>query len=205
MLPFCNSCPIHRRMIHMPLMMAPMLPMPSVPAPVVCPPSNINMSLSTTVTNEYDSHLYGRFRHIEQDHPSYRHIPFNWYQSPKQRHNVVHEDVAIITLDGPVSLDKYYRSYIYGSNTDDSDSYESEEYDEPLYEQTSTGHRRLSREESDFSDDEEDQQYSRFNPNRRPIVPPRRYIQPSNYSRNRSLPVDDDFNDLASVDSTYAN
>jgi len=216
MLPFCNFYPIEPGMIGVPPIMVPRLPI--LPAPIIRPPNNINMCLSTTITNEYDSYMYGRFRHVGRDYPLYRHIPFDWYQPPKQRHNVVHEDAAVLTLDGPVPIGDFYRYYIYGESMNDSDyddeltSYESEEYNEPSYEQRSTGYRRQSREEPEFDDEEEGNSsillnrqsmrtgnYPTYNSNRRTTIPP------SNYSRNRSSPGDDDFNDAASVNSIYNN
>jgi len=143
-----------------PRAMVPMVPVPVPVPPVVCPPNNINMCLSKTMSYEYDSHIYGRFRHVERDYPHYRHIPFDWYQPPKQRHNVVHEDTAVVTHHGPVPIDEFYRYYIYGESMDDSDSdyyddstsFDSDDYYESSNEERSIGYRRQNRVESDFDD-----------------------------------------------------
>lgn len=187
MLPIRNSCPIHQRMMYVPPMMVPMGQMPMGPAPVVCPPSNVNMSLSTattTTTDNYDSYIYGRIRHVDRNYPNYRHIPFDWYRPPKQNHNIIHEDAAIITLDGPISLDQFHRGYIHN----DIDIIDSDSYDD--YNDSTSYYS----DESDFDDDDDDEE-----DNRSPIIPSRRIVQFSNYSS------DDHFDDTSSIDSTYAN
>lgn len=91
MSPLCYSSPMfmprNSGMIGIPPMMVPMLPGPL---------HNINLCPSRTITNEYDSHMYGRFRHVERDDPQYRHTPFDWYRPPEQQHHVVHEDTASV-------------------------------------------------------------------------------------------------------------
>ena len=168
-----------------PGMMVPVLPVQ--PAPMICPPNAMNMCSSSTMTNEYDSHMYGRFRHVGRDHPQYRHVPFEWYRPPKQRHNVIHEDAAVVTLDGPIPLGDFYRYYIYGEDISECDSDVTSYDDKSFYEERSTGYRRQSHTEPARA----------FPTIRRPINPPVRNI--------RSAGVDDDFNDVASVNSTYAN
>ena len=210
MLPLCDShsmlMPANSCMTGIPHIMVPMMPVQ--PTPIVCPPNNINMCLSTTMTNKYDSRMYGRFRHVGRDQPSYRHAPFDWYRPPKQRYDVVHEDAAVITLDGPMPIGDFYRYYIYGEGIyddgDDTSSYESEE---SSYEPRGSSYRRPNRVEPYFNDDEErnsNQQstrtnnYSTLDPNRRSTNLPL-----SNYQRNRPSAHDDD--DTASINSTYGN
>ncbi len=194
MLPLCHPSPMfmprNSGMMDVPPMMVPMVP--AVAPPAICSPSNINMCPSITMTNEYDSHLYGRFQHVERDYSQYRHVPFNWYRPPKQRYNVVHEDAAVLTLDGPIPIGDFYRYYIYGEGMDDSD-----EYDEPSYEQRSIGYQQQSQFEPDFDDDDEERNYSQpmrsYSSYRQPTIPPARNTRPSAYSENRSTPADDDF------------
>ncbi len=197
MLPSCNSqvmlVPVTSGMTGIQTVMIPVQPAP----PILCPPNHINMCLSTQSTSEYDSRMYGRFRHVGRDHPHYRHAPFDWYRPPKQRHNVVHEDAAVVTLDGPVPIGDFYRHYIYGEGADDYDdddstSYGSEEYDdiqEPSYGQRNTSYQRQpylngeGQQNPSLSSNRqpmETSNYSTLNPTRRSTIPPS-----SNYSGNR--------------------
>ncbi|CAF1276683.1 unnamed protein product [Adineta steineri] len=226
MLPVCNShsmlMPTNPCMTGVQHVMVPMMPVQ--PVPIICPPSNVNMCLSTTIPNEYNSQAYGRFRHVERDRPSYRHAPFDWYRPPKHRYDVVHEDAAVVTLDGPMPIGDFYRYHIYGEGTDDYDyddssSYGTEEYDDDLddssYDPRGPTHRRQTRSDSYINDDDEtipnlplNQQpirpsnYSTLDPNRRNIIP-----SSSSYQRNRSTTGanDNDFDDAGSVNSTYGN
>lgn len=225
MLPLCDSrttmVPVNSGMMGCAPAMIPMMPM--APAPLMCPP---NMFSTTSMMSEYDSQMYGRFRHVEREHPRYRHAPFDWYRPPKQGHNIVHEDAAVVTLDGPVPIGDFYRHYIYGDyddyddyDDDDSDSFESEEYDdtlEPPYEQRTAGYQRYPRRGRGLDDDD-------IIPGRRPYRPSRgsgNYLapypnrqtgtsrtatRPPAYRGTRTLAGDDDFDDTASVNSTYAN
>ena len=188
--------------------------MPMVAAPMLCPPNNFNLCSMTSTMSEWDSKLYGRFRHVEREHPLYRHAPFDWYRPPKQRCNIVHEDAAVVTLDGPVPIGDFYRYYIYGDDGDDYDddeydyyddddstSFLSDEYDDvggSSYEPRSVGYRRNPR-DPDYDDEDPSIRSSigRENYSSRPIRPPIR--------GNRILAGDDDFDDAASVNSTYAN
>ena len=175
------------------------------------------------MTNEYDSHMYGRFRHVEREHPQYRHAPFDWYRPPKQYHNIVHEDAAVVTNDGPVPIGDFYRYYIYGDDEEygddydddddeDSSSFESDDYGDDIeqssYEPRSVGYRRGPRLDPDMDDVSEAPYrpaartgpYTTLNSGRSaPRVPPTRY------QGNRTLAGDDDFDDAASVNSTYGN
>ena len=227
MLPMCNSqamcMPMAPSLCPMPAMM-PMVPMAS--APMLCTMS--------TMTNEYDARMYGRFRHVEREHPQYRHAPFDWYRPPKQYHHVVHEDAAVVTLDGPVPLGDFYRHYIYGDDYDDEyddeddyDDYddqrssllESDGYDDddddvigrgaPPYEARSVDYRRGAR-RNPYLDDQSDDlapsparrtgPYTTLSSTRRPMPA----ATPS-YRGSRNVAGDDEFNDAASVNSTYAN
>ena len=173
------------------------------------------------MTNEYDSHMYGRFRHVERENPRYRHAPFDWYRPPKQYYNIVHEDAAVVTNDGPVPIGDFYRYYIYGDDGgyddydddgDDSSSFESDDFGDDVeqtsYEPRSVGYRRDSRLDLD-PDDLSEASYrpaARTGPyttlnSARPI--PR--TQPTRFQGNRTLAGDDDFDDAASVNSTYGN
>jgi hypothetical protein len=202
--------------------MVPMMPMASAP---LCPP-NLNMFSTTSMMSEYDSQMYGRFRHVERDHPRYRHAPFDWYRPPKQCYNVVHEDAAVVTLDGPVPIGDFYRYYIYGDDYDDYDDYDddsssfvSEEYDDiggSSYEPRSVGYRRYGRRDPALDDEGIDadlqiarssmgrSRYSSLYPNRRTGVPGST-TRPPAFRGTRTLAGDDDFDDAASVNSTYAN
>ena len=226
MMPICDSramlMPVNSGMLGASPAMVPMMPM--VGTPMVCAPNNMNMFSTTSLMSEYDSKMYGRFRHVEREHPRYRHAPFDWYRPPKQCYNVVHEDAAVVTLDGPVPIGDFYRHYIYGDETDDdyddddyydddSSSFTSDEYDDvdgPSYEPRSAGYRRNPR--ADFDDDDDDDigpprrpvrgsgNYSSLNtsrPGTNPIRPPLR--------GTRTLAGDDDFDDAASQNSTYGN
>jgi hypothetical protein len=110
-LPFCNYYPMYPGMI-------PMMPVPFAP-----------MFLSTTMTDEYDSDMYSRFRHVKRDHPRYRHAPFDWYQPPKEHHKIVHEDAAVVTVDGPIPVADFYRFHVYNDGSDD-------DMEDSLYEQS---------------------------------------------------------------------
>jgi hypothetical protein len=131
MLPFCNYYPMYPGMIGIPPCFMPMMPFPFAP-----------FDMSTTMTDEYDSPMYSRFRYVERDHPRYRHAPFDWYQPPKEHHKIVHEDAAVVTVDGPIPVADFYRFYIYGEGSDDDDDLEG-----------SIGYERNSRSESDFDDE----------------------------------------------------
>jgi hypothetical protein len=197
--------------------MMPMVPM--VGAPMLCQPNNLNMFSTTSIMSEFDSKMYGRFRHVEREDPRYRHAPFDWYRPPKQNYNIVHEDAAVVTLDGPVPIGDFYRYYIYGDDMDDdyddddSTSFASDEYDDiggPSYEPRSAGYRRNPR---DFDDDDIDPlnrssmdpgNYSSLNSNRRTMNPIGTTRRPP-IRGNRTIAGDDDFDDAASVNSTYAN
>jgi len=221
MLPLCNSpamlMPANSCMMGIQPAMVPMVPM--VGAPMLCPPNNFNMFSTTSIMSEFDSKLYGRFRHVEREHPQYRHAPFDWYRPPKQQCNIVHEDAAVVTLDGPVPIGDFYRYYIYGDgmnddyDDDDSTSFGSEEYDDvggASYEPRSIGYRRNPR---DFDDEDIDPlnrspmgagNYSSLNSSRRTTNPIGRTRAPL-IRGNRTIAGDDDFDDAASVNSTYGN
>lgn len=219
MMPLCDSrammMPVNTGMLGATPAMVPMMPM-------VCAPNNINLFSTTSLMSEYDSKMYGRFRHVEREHPRYRHAPFDWYRPPKQYYNVVHEDAAVVTLDGPVPIGDFYRHYIYGDDTDDeydddyyddddSSSFTSDDYDDaegPSYEPRSVGYRRNARADDDDDDNiglprrplRNSGNYSSLNPNRsgtNPIRPPVR--------GTRTVAGDDDFDDAASQNSTYRN
>jgi hypothetical protein len=226
MLPLCDSramlMPVNSGMMGAQPAMIPMMPM--APASFLCPPNNFNMFSTTSLMSDYDSQMYGRFRHVEREHPRYRHAPFDWYRPPKQRHNIIHEDAAVLTMDGPVPIGDFYRYYIYGDDMDDdyddddddSASFASEEYDDlggPSYEPRSIGYRRYARGDRDFDDEDIDplnrssmgrNNYSSLYPNRRTTIPTGS-TRPSTFRGNRTLAGDDDFDDAASVNSTYAN
>jgi len=219
MLPVCDPrpmcMPMNPCMMGMAPAMVPMVPMAG--APMMCSP---NMMSMTSMMSEYDAQLYGRFRHVEKQYPQYRHAPFDWYRPPKNRHDIIHEDAAVVTLDGPVPIGDFYRHYIYGDYFDDdddgyddyyddeyeydddgSDSFESGRYDDrfgPSYEPPSTGYRRSARSGPDFDDD-------------RSMMSGRRDYDTINRARpgpvrgNRTIAGDNDFDDAASVNSTYAN
>ena len=224
MLPLCDSramcMPVCSGMMPAAPAMVPMMPMAC--APMVCAPNNFNLFSTTSLMSEYDSKMYGRFRHVEREHPRYRHAPFDWYRPPKQCYNVVHEDAAVVTLDGPVPIGDFYRHYIYGDESDDdydddyyddeeSSSFSSEDYDDvegPSYEPRSVGYRRNP--QADFDDDDDSgpmnrpsrgANYSSLNRNRSGTNPAQR----PTVRGTRGLAGDDDFDDAASVNSTYAN
>jgi hypothetical protein len=223
MLPLCGSpamlMPVSSGMMGCAPAIIPMMPMAS--APMLCPPNNLNMLSTTSIMSEYDSQMYGRFRHVERDHPRYRHAPFDWYRPPKQRYNIVHEDAAVVTLDGPVPLGDFYRYYIYGDDYDDYDDYDdndsasfaSEEYDdlgESSYEPRSIGYRRYGRGDPAVDDDVSLNRSSMGTGNYSSLYPNRRTGIPTGTNRppmrgTRTLAGDDDFDDAASVNSTYAN
>lgn len=237
MLPMCNSQPMCMPMAPNVCSMPAMVPMvPMVNTPMLCPANMMNLCTTSTMTNEYDSRMYGRFRHVERENPRYRHAPFDWYRPPKQYHHVVHEDAAVVTLDGPVALGDFYRRYIYGEDDDEYDD-DDDEYDDdqrsssfetdgygdedddgieggdPAYEARSTDYRRGPR-RNPYLDDQSDDvgpapstrpgTYTTLNTTRRGGAPG---ITPSTpaYRGTRTLAGDDDFNDNASVNSTYGN
>jgi hypothetical protein len=224
MLPMCQSHAMpmscNHGMMGMSPVMMPMMPMPN--APYMCAPNNMDLFSTTSIMSEYDSHMYGRFRHVEREHPTYRHAPFDWYRPPKQHCHIIHEDAAVVTLDGPVPLGDFYRHYIYGDDMDDYDDYDdddlssfdSDEYDDTIepYEPRPAGYRRYPGEDQDLEDDIGARlpsnrtamgrgNYAALNANRRTGVPTR----PSAYRGNRTLAGDDEFDDAASVNSTYGN
>lgn len=228
MLPMCDSramlMPVNTGAMGCAPAMVPMMPMAA--APLMCPPNNLSMFSTTSLFSEYDSQMYGRFRHVEREHPRYRHAPFDWYRPPKQAHNIIHEDAAVVTLDGPVPIGEFYRHYIYGDDDDyydeydddDSSSFLSDDYDdtiEPSYEPRSVGYQRYGRRGPAF-DDVDDFGPSRPSypssrgrgsyPNRRTggggAIPQTRFPP---VPGTRTLAGDDEFDDAASVNSTYAN
>jgi len=206
--------PVNSGMMGVQPAMVPMMPMAG--SPFLCPPNNFNMFSTTSLMSEFDAQLYGRFRHVERDDPRYRHAPFDWYRPPKQRYNVVHEDAAVVTLDGPVPIGDFYRHYIYGDDMDydyddDLTSFASDDYDDVVeqYEPRSVGYRRYAR---DFDDEDIGplnrpsrgrDNYSSLNTNRRTTIPTAP-IRPS-MRGTRTIAGDDDFDDAASVNSTYGN
>ncbi|CAF3026082.1 unnamed protein product [Rotaria sp. Silwood2] len=229
MLPICDSrarlVPCNPGMGGVAPAMIPMMPMTGAPA--LCPMNNANMFSITSLMSEFDSHLYGRFRHVERENPRYRHAPFDWYRPPKQCYNVIHEDAAVVTHDGPVPIGDFYRYYIYGDDTDDDDddyddnssSLASDEYGdlvESSFEPRARGYRRDPRRDPDLDDDYVNTRrqlnrppmgagnYTTLNPNRRTINPASTTRQP-NFQGTRALAGDDDFDDAASVNSTYGN
>lgn len=225
MLPLCDSramlVPMKSGMPGVSPSMVPMMPM--LNAPMMYPANNLNMFSTTTLMSEFDSRLYGRFRHVERENPRYRHAPFDWYRPPKQRYNVVHEDAAVVTNDGPVPIGDFYRYYIYGDGMDESDEYDdsssfdSDEYGdtvEPSYEARSADYRRYPRRDPDLDNESIDTDfpatqrsagatnYSRLNSGRQNTTAVNR---PPAFRGTRTLAGDDDFDDTASVNSTYAN
>ncbi|CAF1088707.1 unnamed protein product [Rotaria sp. Silwood1] len=221
MLPICDSrarlMPCNPGMAGVAPAMVPM--MPATCAPALCPMNNLNMFSVTSLMSEFDSHLYGRFRHVERDNPRYRHAPFDWYRPPKQNYNVIHEDAAVVTHDGPVPIGDFYRYYIYGDDIDDYDDYssslESDEYGD-LVESGPRGYRRDPRRYPDFGDEyiNSNQRlnrppmgtgnYTTLNPNRQAMYPAGA-TRPPNFRGTRTLAGDDEFDDAASVNSTYGN
>ena len=221
MLPQAMCMPMAPSLCPMPAMV-PMVPIAS--APMLCPANPMDFCSMSTMTNEYDARMYGRFRHVEREHPQYRHAPFDWYRPPKQYHHVVHEDAAVVTLDGPVPLGDFYRHYIYGDDYDDeydddddyddqrsslleSDGYDDEDDDvierrAPPYEARSVDYRRGARRNPYLDDQSDDLAPS---PARRtgPYTTLSSTRRPTPASRN--VAGDDEFNDAASVNSTYAN
>jgi hypothetical protein len=222
MLPLCDS-----RAMCMPInvggfgaspVMMPMMPMAG--APLLYPPNQFNLASMSTVTNEYDSHMYGRFRYVERDDTRYRHAPFDWYRPPKQYHHVVHEDAAVVTADGPVPIGDFYRYYIYGDDDDDDaedslssfDSIDNDDDEQGSYEPRRSDYRRDSRLDQDVDNGSYRPQtrqdiYSTLNSTRRSRTGPSSGTD-NQSSRNRAtgtLAGDDDFNDAASVNSTYGN
>ncbi|CAF1380740.1 unnamed protein product [Adineta steineri] len=231
MLPVCDSramlMPVNSGICGAPPVMVPM--MPAGGAPLLCAPNNFGLCSTTSIMSEYNAQMYGRFQHVEREHPRYRHAPFDWYRPPKQRHNIVHEDAAVVTLDGPVPIGDFYRHYIYGDGYDDYDDYDdddeyydddddddagsfgSDEYDDtvvPSYEPRSIGYRRdPQRGPGSVADSYipsnrssiNSRNYAKLDPTRRTSM------RPSNYQRNRSLLADNDMDDAASINSTYGN
>jgi len=231
MLPVCNQrpmlMPVNTGMIGASPCMVPMMPVTG--PPMLCPPNNFNLCSTTTMMGEYDSQMYGRFHHVEREHPRYRHAPFDWYRPPKQPHNVIHEDAAVVTLDGPVPIGDFYRYYIYGDGYDDdeydeyddndSTSFASDEYDdigEPSYEPRSVGYRRYPQRDQDLDDEDNNNRlasnrssmgtrnYTTLDPNRRSSNRGNTN-RSSAYRGSRALPGDDDFDDARSDNSTYGN
>jgi hypothetical protein len=207
MLPMCQSQPM--LVPAVPPMMVPMVPVQ--PAAMLYPPNYANMCMTTITSNEDDSRRYGRFRHVEREVPSYRHAPFDWYRPPQQRYDIVHEDAAVVTLDGPMPMGDFYRYYIYGEGVDEYDdddgasSYESDVYEEiPSY----SGGRR-SRSSFNYGEEASSRPlfnqwsnstsgYSTLDPTRRSSIPTPAASRPSRFAAR-----DDDFDDSASVNSTY--
>ena len=175
------------------------------------------MMSTSTLMSEYDSQMYGRFRHVERDHPKYRHAPFDWYRPPKQCYNIIHEDAAVVTMDGPVPIGDFYRHYIYGDEYDEYDEYEdddstpydSDDYDhigDSSYEARSTDYRRYPQRSSDFDDDDIPARSALSGRNNSTFDPNRRSTAASNLNRRTRLATgDDDLDDAASINSTYGN
>lgn len=201
--------------------MIPMVPIANAP---ICPPmNNISMFSTTSIMGEYDKHMYGRFRHVDRDDPRYRHAPFDWYRPPKQCCNVIHEDAAVVTHDGPVPIGDFYRYYIYGDDFSDEEddyyedddygdtsSFDSDEYDdtiEPSYEQRPQGYHRNPRMAPNFGDNVNPSRQPMGTHNPTPMTPNRRGPHPSSTMRPtaRTGPRGDDFDDAASDNSTYRN
>ncbi|CAM4772138.1 unnamed protein product [Rotaria magnacalcarata] len=245
MLPMCDSramlMPMGQGMSGMAPAMVPMMPMaggpmmpmaggpmmPMAGGPMYYPMNNLNMFSTTSIMSEYDRHMYGRFRHVEREHPQYRHAPFDWYRPPKQRHNIIHEDAAVVTHDGPVPIGDFYRYYIYGDEDDDQDDYDdrdeyyeddehsssfdSDDYDDtvdPSYEQRAAGYRRNPREAPGFADENTGMNRPSMGRNNLGAANAnRRTTFPTTTARpaNRTLGRNDNFDDAASVNSTYDN
>lgn len=227
MLPMCNPqtpfmvpmCPAIPRATAMPGMM-PMIPIPAVP-PVLCPPNMNLLSMTTTTDSEFNANLYGRFRHVERDDFRYRHAPFDWYKPPKSFHNIVHEDAAVVTADGPVPIGDFYRHYIYGEGEDDDSSSSFENSDDDgdddedgrFTERSSRmNNRRNPRRNFDSNFDEDSESFSTRAPtgNYSTLNSARRSAPATTNNRakfqgNRLLAGDDEFDDSASVNSTYGN
>ncbi|CAF0981630.1 unnamed protein product [Rotaria sp. Silwood1] len=137
----------------------------SVPTAQILYSSNMANGYTTrAMSNKYYSHMYSQCRNIKRDQSHYCHVPFDWYQPPKQGYSIIHEDVAVVTSNGPVPLHEFNRYYIHCKNikvcndNDDSTSFESEEYDdmqESSYEQRSIESQSYTRTESESDDDEE--------------------------------------------------
>lgn len=83
--------------------------------------------MTSVMSNESDSRLYGRFRHVPREQLGYRHTPFDWYRPPQLRYDIVHEDAAVMTLDGPVPMEDYYRYRLYENDLDEYDDYDDDE------------------------------------------------------------------------------
>ena len=186
-----------------------------------CPVNNLDMSLTTSLTSKYDSHIYGRFRHVAREDPGYRHAPFDWYRPPKQYYNIVHEDAAVVTHDGPVPIGDFYRYYIYGDEVGDNDdnspsslgSDEDDNVRQSSYEARTAGYQRSARTSPDLDNEDTESSlprnrlsnnYTTLAPNRRTGIPPPT-TRSSIYRGNRTLTGDDEFDDAASVNSTFAN
>ncbi|CAF1345347.1 unnamed protein product [Adineta ricciae] len=207
MLPVCGSQPM--LVPVMPQMLVPMMPVQ--PAPMCCPPNFMSACLTTTMESVCNSRMYGQFRHVPRELPGYRHAPFDWYRPPKQRFNVIHEDAAVVTLDGPMPIGDFYRYYIYG---DDMGDYEYDDYEDGSS-YASADYDNISRNTINSrqtrSQDDQEERYSNLSPNRAntysTLDPARRRAMPpsSNYRQNRPTPANDDFDDAASVNSTYGN
>ncbi|CAF0777579.1 unnamed protein product [Didymodactylos carnosus] len=195
-------------------------------------PMNMNNPfLTTNPYLTYQSSMYGRFRHVNRSSPSYRHAPFDWYRPPKTYH-VVHEDAAVLTLDGPIPIGDFYKYYIYGGNDledDYDDDYEiADEYDDSYsgrpgqtshYEQQSVGYRRRPNNPIDQYDEDDMGEVDRLDTGRPPYPVPssNRYTslgqnrsRPGYYRQNyRRTNVNDtdsligNMDDNVSVNSTY--
>ncbi|CAF2526205.1 unnamed protein product [Rotaria sp. Silwood2] len=170
---------------------APLMSNPAVP--ILCPSNQTNAHTSTTMPNKYYSHMYGRCQNLRQDHSHYSHVPFEWYQPPKQGYTIIHEEIAVITFDRPAPIDKFHRYYIHCKHRKVCNH--NDDTQESSYEQRSIDHQRYTRTESDFDDnddDDEDEEEEEENTS----LP--------NYEENQSH-TDDSFSYTNSVNSSYDN
>ncbi|CAF1603260.1 unnamed protein product [Rotaria magnacalcarata] len=84
-------------------------------------------SSSSPMTNEYDSRRHDQYRHVKRDHSRHRHAPFDWYQPPKQGYEIVHEDISVVTSNGPVPFDEFYRQRTNNKHDEDPTVYDESE------------------------------------------------------------------------------
>ncbi|CAF0899940.1 unnamed protein product [Rotaria sordida] len=222
MLPLYNihpmSMPIHPQIIGISSAITPMMSIPVTPN--LCSSNNINAYTSTEISNKYDSHMYDRCQNTRRDQTHHCHVPFDWYELPKQGYNIIYEDVAVITFDRPVPMNDFNRYYIHRKNrkyydhNNDSILDESEDYDD-RQELSYVNRRRYIRTESNFDDEEEEENtssllnhqstrtnnYITLKPNRQKTTTT---SPSSNYQENQSH-IDDDFSDTNSINSAYNN
>ncbi|CAF3189144.1 unnamed protein product [Rotaria socialis] len=155
MLPQCYIRPMFMPIIPDMVKISPAM-LPMMRFPVAAP---VQSSSSSPMTNEYDSRRHDQYRHAKRDHSRNRHAPFDWYRPPKQGYEIVHEDISVVTSNGPVPFDEFYRQRTHNEHDKDPAVYESEkkhdDRQESSHEEKNIDSQSENHTESDWDSEEE--------------------------------------------------